>query len=142
MLRGISPLISPDLLHALAQMGHGDEIVFSDALFPAHSVGRRVIRLDGVDLPSLIEAIMPLFPIDTYVADSVVMMAAPPDDTEDPDLPDKYRRAIEKHNPDAPKTTFLEDRQDFYARAREAFCVVVTGSVVKYGNLLLKKGVY
>ncbi|MBB4304561.1 L-fucose mutarotase [Rhodobium orientis] len=142
MLRGISPLIPPDLLHVLAQMGHGDEIVFSDALFPAHSIGQRVIRLDGVEIPRLLEAVLPLFPIDTYVEDSIVMVAPPQDDVEDPELESKYRSVIDKYDSGLPETTFLQDRHDFYARARLAFCVVVTGSVVKYGNLLLKKGVY
>ena len=142
MLKGVSPLLSPDLLYVLAQMGHGDEIVFADALFPAHSVNARVVRMDGVEIPRLLEAVMPHFPIDTYVEDAVFMVDPPKGDAEDPDLPNKYRAVIAHHCPDAPETTFTQDRHAFYERASKAFCVVITGSVVKYGNLLLKKGVY
>ena len=142
MLKGVSPLLSPDLLYVMAQMGHSDEIVFSDALFPAYSMNKRVLRMDGVEIPRLLEAVLPHFPIDTYVDDAVFMMDPPDGDAEDPDLPQKYRAIIDRHCPDAPRTKFTRDRQAFYDRARKAFCVVLTGSVVKYGNLLLKKGVY
>ena len=142
MLKGVSPLLSPDLLHVLAQMGHTDEIVFADALFPAYSVNKRVLRMDGVEIPRLLEAVMPHFPIDTYVDDAVLMMDPAEGDAEDPDLPQTYRAIIDRHCPEAPATKFTPDRQEFYDRTKKAFCVLLTGSVVKYGNILLKKGVY
>ncbi|PLW78318.1 RbsD/FucU family protein [Cohaesibacter celericrescens] len=142
MLKGVSSLLSPDLLYVMAQMGHSDEIILADALFPAYSVNSKVLRMDGVEIPALLHAMMPHFPIDTYVKDSVFMVEPPMGDAEDPELPQKYRAIIDQYCPEAPATMFTPDRQEFYQRASKAFCVVVTGSVVKYGNLLLKKGVY
>lgn len=142
MLKGISPLLSPDLLYVMAQMGHGDEIILADALFPAHSLNKNVVRMDGVEITDLLGAMLPHFAIDTYVKDSVVMVTPEEGDAEDPDLPNKYRHVIDMHCENAPETFFTTDRFELYQRAKEAYCVVLTGSVVKYGNLLLKKGVY
>lgn len=140
MLRGISPLLSPDLLAGLCRMGHGDEIVLADAHFPAETVNRRVIRADGLGVADLIGAILPLFVLDSYVPDPIVMMAAVDGDTLDPAVLNRFRRAIEAHAPDAPETSFI-DRFAFYDRARTAWAVVQTGETAKYGNIILKKGV-
>jgi len=140
MLRGISPLLSPDLLAGLYRMGHGDEIVLADAHFPGETVNGRVIRADGLRIPALIEAILPLFVLDTYVPNPIVMMAAVPGDTLDENVLAAYRAAIERHAPAAPPATFI-DRFEFYERAKSAFAVVMTGETAKYGNIIFKKGV-
>ena len=140
MLTGISPLVSPELLATLCRMGHGDELVLADAHFPAESVNARVLRADGLGIADLLDATLPLFALDSYVPDPVVMMAPVAGDVADPAVHARYRTAIERHHPAAPKTTFIP-RFDFYARARQAFAVVVTGETAKYGNVLLKKGV-
>lgn len=140
MLRGISPLLSPDLLNALYRMGHGDEIVLADAHFPADTFNTRVIDAAGLPVPALIEAILPLFVLDPYVPDPIVMMAAVPGDQVDDAVLSRYRAAIEAHAPDAPATTFIE-RFAFYERAKSAWAVVRTGETAKYGNIILKKGV-
>jgi L-fucose mutarotase len=140
MLRGISPLLSPDLLALLSRMGHGDELVLSDAHFPAESFNARVLRADGLRVHDLLDAIMPLWVLDPYVPDPVVMMAPVEGDTLDPEVPASYRAAILRHHPDAVPTTYLP-RFDFYERTRHAFAVVVTGETAKYGNILIKKGV-
>jgi L-fucose mutarotase len=140
MLRGISPLLSPDLLAGLCRMGHGDEIVLADAHFPRDTMNRCVFRADGLRIPALIEAILPLFVLDPYVPDPIVMMAAVPGDSLDQNVLSAYRAAIEKCDPDAPKTSFI-DRFAFYDRARTAWAVVMTGETAKYGNIILKKGV-
>ncbi len=140
MLKGISPLISPELLKTLAEMGHGDTIVLSDAHFPAHSMGIPVIRADGLRIAPLLDAILPLFELDSYVPNPVMMMAPVPGDTLDENLLASYRAAIEKHAPDAPATDFIE-RFAFYEKAKKAFAVVITGETGKYGNILLSKGV-
>lgn len=93
-----------ELLKTLAEMGHGDEIILSDAHFPAHSMGIPVLRADGIRVAPLLDAILPLFELDAYVDAPVVMMAAVPGDTLDQSLLDGYRAAIEKHAPDAPAT--------------------------------------
>ena len=148
MLRGISPLLSPELLSVLYRMGHGDEIVLADAHFPGETLNSRVIRADGLKIPALIEAILPLFVLDTYVPDPIVMMAPVPGDQLDENVLKAYRAAIECHAPaaiqhvyvGAPETTFIE-RFAFYERANAAFAVVMTGETAKYGNIILKKGV-
>ncbi len=140
MLKGISPLLSPELLAVLCRMGHGDEIVLADAHFPGESVNSRVLRADGLRIPPLIEAILPLFELDAYVPDPLIMMAAVQGDRLDDTVLTSYRAAIERHVPQAPPTAFI-DRFEFYKRARSAFAVVMTGETVKYGNIILKKGV-
>lgn len=140
MLNGISPLISPDLLAVLSRMGHGDEIVFSDAHFPAETMNARVLRADGLPVADLLEAILPLFELDSYVPHPVVMMAPVEGDTLDPQVEIKYRAAIDKCHPNCPAIERIE-RFAFYERTRHAFAVVITGETAKYGNILLKKGV-
>jgi L-fucose mutarotase len=140
MLRGISPLISPELLNALYRMGHGDEIVLADAHFPADTMNDRVIRADGLKAAALIDAILPLFVLDPYVSDPIVMMAPVEGDRLDESVLKAYRAAIEKHDPRAPATTHI-DRFAFYDRAKTAYAVVQTGETAKYGNIILKKGV-
>jgi len=140
MLIGISPLIGPDLLSLLCRMGHGDEIVLADAHFPGDTMGRRVIRADGLRIADLLDGILPLFALDSYVDHPVVMMAAVEGDRLDPCVEESYRRAIHKHWPDTPPIDRI-DRFDFYNRAKAAFAVVMTGETVKYGNIILKKGV-
>ena len=140
MLKGISPLFSPELLAALYQMGHGDEIVLADAHFPGHSVNEFVIRADGLKIADLLDAIMPLFALDEYVDDPVVMMACVPGDQPDPAVEADYKAAMSKHVTAVPNITFIE-RFAFYERAQDAFVVVLTGETRKYGNIILKKGV-
>ncbi|TKI04087.1 L-fucose mutarotase [Martelella alba] len=136
MLKNIDPCLSPELLHALYCMGHGDEIILSDAHFPAHTVNAKVIRADGNQVEGLLKAIIPLFTLDSYVSDPVVMMSANTGDT----IPDELIADYQKCLPPAQEITFIE-RFAFYERAQKAYCVVVTSSTRKYGNILLKKGV-
>ncbi len=140
MLIGISPLISPDLLAVLDRMGHGDEIVFADAHFPGETLGRRVLRADGLRIADLLDAVLPLFALDTYVESPLTMMCAVPGDQVDPAVEASYRQAIERHWPETPPIQRI-DRFDFYERAKQAFAVVMTGETAKYGNIILKKGV-
>jgi L-fucose mutarotase len=140
MLKGISPVISPDLLAVLCRMGHGDELVLADAHFPGESLGRRVLRCDGVTVDRLLDGILPLLELDSYVEAPLVMMAAEPGDSLDPKVEAGYRTVIDRHIPRAPKIARIR-RQDFYRRASEAFGVVMTGETAKYGNIILKKGV-
>lgn len=140
MLRGISPLLSPDLLALLSRMGHGDELVLADAHFPAETFNTRVLRADGLRIAPLIDAILPLWVLDPYVPDPILMMAPVEGDVLDPTVVAAYRAAIERHEPQAPATRFLP-RFDFYDRTRSAFAVVLTGETAKYGNIILKKGV-
>jgi L-fucose mutarotase len=140
MLKGISPLFSPELLATLYRMGHGDEIVLADAHFPGHSTNDLVIRADGLLIEDLLGAILPLFALDNYVDDPVGMMASVPGDEPDPTVEAGYRAVIEEYAPDGPPIVFVE-RFAFYERAKSAFAVVMTGDTRKYANVILKKGV-
>lgn len=140
MLIGISPLISPELLALLHRMGHGDEIVLADAHFPGETHGKRVLRADGLRIPDLLDAILPLFALDTYVESPLIMMAAVSGDQLDPAVETSYRQAIDKHWPGTSPIQRI-DRFDFYDRTKQAFAVLMTGETAKYGNILLKKGV-
>ena len=140
MLKGIHPIISPDLLKILAEMGHGDEIVLADAHFPGHTFcPRNVLRGDGLQIPDLLEGIIPLFELDSY-SDPLIMMAAVEGDTLDPQVEADYMAAIRKHAPDAPDPIRI-DRFAFYDRVKSAYACVMTGTTAKYGNIILKKGV-
>ncbi len=139
MLKGISPVISPDLLKTLSEMGHGDEIVISDAHFPAHTFGKNcaaVIRADGIPADALLAGIIPLFELDAYVDAPVAMMQAVPGDTLDPSVEAKYRAAMKYDG-----TIERVERFAFYERAKKAYAIVITGETAKYGNIILKKGV-
>lgn len=139
MLKGISKYISPELLAVLHEMGHGDEIILADAHFPGHSIGSRVIRADGIPIQNLLDGILPLFELDSY-APPLVMMEVVPGDSLDPAVERDYMETIRKHAAAAPVPQRIE-RHAFYARAKGAFAIVMTGELRKYGNLLLKKGV-
>ena len=135
MLKGISPVVSPDLLKTLAEMGHGDEIVIADAHFPGHTFNSRVLRADGLDADQWLAGIIPLFELDAY-ATPVIMMEAVPGDTLDPSVEARYRKALGYDG-------IIErvERFAFYERAKKAYAVVLSGEVAQYGNIILKKGV-
>lgn len=140
MLKGISPLISPGLLEILARMGHGDEIVLADAHFPGETYNTRIIRADGLRIPALLEAILPLFELDQYVDHPLAMMSAVAGDQLDPAVEQSYLQSIRKTNPVIAPIERI-GRFAFYERTRSAFAVVMTGETAKYGNIILKKGV-
>ncbi|BAE73454.1 L-fucose mutarotase [Sodalis glossinidius str. 'morsitans'] len=138
MLKILSPLISPDLLKTLSEMGHGDEIIFADAHFPAHRLNPHVIRADGLRIADLLAAIAPLFALDSY-APPVVMMAPVDGDVLDLSVELRYRQALFSEKSGA--ATEWINREAFYQRAGTAYALVVTGEAVRYGNILLKKGI-
>lgn len=140
MLKGISPLLSPELLATLHRMGHGDEIILADAHFPGATFNPNVLRADGLEIAPLLDAILPLLELDAYVPEPLMMMAAVEGDTLDPAVEERYRAAIDRHAPGAPAIARIE-RFAFYERAKSAFAVVMTGELAKYGNIIIKKGV-
>ena len=140
MLKGISPLISPDLLATMARMGHGDEIVFADAHFPGETNNKMILRADGLKIADLLEAVLPLFELDAYVDFPLIMMAPVEGDQLDPRVEAAYRERINKTHPYITNIQTI-DRFAFYKRTQSAFAVVMTGETAKYGNIILKKGV-
>lgn len=138
MLKNISPVISPELLKILMEMGHGDEIVIGDGNFPAASVAQRLVRLDGHGVNEILDAILNLMPLDTYVEKPVALM-----DNGEPDAPapiwSDYKKTVEKY--EGEKEFELVERFAFYERAKKAYCVIATGETAIYANIILKKGV-
>lgn len=138
MLKNISPIISPELLKILMEMGHGDEIVIGDGNFPAASVAQRLVRADGHGVPELLDAILSLMPLDTYVEKPAALMDNG-DASNPPEIWAKYEETIEKHEGEA--KIELVERFDFYDRAKKAYAVIATGETAIYANIILKKGV-
>ncbi|MDR2472634.1 MAG: L-fucose mutarotase [Tannerella sp.] len=138
MLKGISGIISPDLLKNLAEMGHGDEIVFGDSNFPAATNAQRLIRADGHTITDLLQAILPLFPLDYAVDYTAILMKYAGDD--EPKVWSRYREILAQF-PDGNKQLLLLPRFDFYERARQAYCIVATSESEAYANLIITKGV-
>jgi L-fucose mutarotase len=140
MLKKISPMLSPELLKTLAEMGHGDELVLADGNFPSASMAQRLLRADGHGVPKLLEAILQLFPLDTFVERPVALMAVVPGHDYKPTIWDEYRRIIQASGEPFSDFEYIE-RFDFYDRARKAFAVLATGETSLYANIILKKGV-
>lgn len=138
MLKGIPNIISPELLKILDEMGHGDEIVIGDGNFPAASNAKRLIRCDGHNVPELLEAILKLMPLDTYVESPVMLMATSKGDPT-PVIWKEYRDIIDASGSSAPMSEI--ERFAFYDRTKEAYAVIATSESVLYANIILKKGV-
>jgi L-fucose mutarotase len=139
MLLGIPRLLTPDLLHALSSMGHGDEMVIVDANFPAAGVARRVVYLPGATSTDALDAVLAVMPLDTTVSPAVVTMEVVGDPTARPPAVEDFARAIARRSKDERALGHLE-RQQFYARARGAYVIVQTGDTRRYANILLVKG--
>ena len=138
MLKNISPIISPELLKILMEMGHGDEIVIGDGNFPAASVAQRLVRLDGHGVPDVLDAVLKLMPLDTYVESPVALMDNG-DAANQPPIWADYKNIVTAN--EGEKNFELVERFDFYERAKKAYAVVATGETAIYANIILKKGV-
>jgi len=140
LLKGIPPILSPDLLKILMEMGHGDEIVLADGNFPAFAHPDKVVRLDGHGIPEILDAILTFMPLDTYVDFPVILMEVLPDDPYVPEIWESYRRIVASHEPRETREESIH-KQDFYARAARAYALVTTSEKALYANIILKKGV-
>lgn len=140
MLKNIPKILSPELVKILMEMGHGDEIVIADGNFPSETIGQRVVRCDGHGVPELLDAIMKLFPLDTYTDKPVMLMEVVKGDPVVPTIWDEYKEIINKYEPENCKIEMIE-RFAFYERAKTAYAVVATGEEAIYANIVLKKGV-
>jgi L-fucose mutarotase len=140
MLKNIPPIISPELMKILLEMGHGDEIVLADGNFPAASVAQRLVRCDGHGVPELLEAVLQLFPLDIYVDRPVALMSVVPGDKTKPTIWEQYRAIVKASGEQFSDFEFVE-RFAFYERAKKAYAVVATSEKALYANVILKKGV-
>jgi L-fucose mutarotase len=140
MLKGIDPLLNADLLHALRAMGHGDEIAVVDANFPATTMARRLIRLDGVSATRAVEAILGLLPLDDFVDRPASRMQVVGDAKAIPPVCREFQALIDRAAGRSLPLGLIE-RRKFYERVRRCYVVVATGETRLYGNLILTKGV-
>jgi L-fucose mutarotase len=140
MLKNLDPLLTPDLLHVLRAMGHGDEIVIVDANFPADSTGPQLVRLDGVDASRVLDAVLSVMPLDDFVPEACWRMQVVGEPNAEQPIFDEFRKVIATREGASFALGALE-RFAFYARAKACYAVVATGERRLYGNIILKKGV-
>lgn len=139
MLKGIPSILSPELLKVLDEMGHSDEIVIADGNFPGASHAQRLIRLDGHQVPEILDAILQLFPLDRYVPAPVALMEVVKGDPVVPVIWDEYKKIIAAHEENIQIENV--ERFAFYERAKKAYAVITTSEKALYANIILKKGV-
>jgi L-fucose mutarotase len=139
MLKGIHPLLGPELLHALRTMGHGDDIAIVDANFPAGFLGPKVVRADGVDALSMTEAILAHMPLDTFAPEAAWRMEVVGDPAAVPEVCAAFQEIVHRLAGDF--TAHAVERFAFYEKAKRAACIVATTEFRLYGNIILKKGV-
>ena len=142
MLKGIPKILSPELLKVLAEMGHSDRLVISDGNFPAESMGKDaiVIRCDGHGVPEILDAILQVFPLDSYVAHPAVLMAVLPNDPYKPEVWDVYRDIAKKYEPNGLREEAVQ-KTEFYPRGAKCYACIATSESALYANIILKKGV-
>lgn len=142
MLKGISPLLSPELLKVLCEMGHSDTIVLADGNFPAESIGKGkiLIRMDGHGVPELLEAILKVFPLDQYIEKPVLLMERVPGDNADISIWKTYDKIIEMEEPRGTSVVGTLERFAFYEEAKKAYAVIATTETSQYANIILQKG--
>ncbi len=143
MLKGIPKILSPELLKVLCEMGHSDRLVISDGNFPAESMGKDaiVIRCDGHNVPELLDAILKVFPLDTYVEKPVNLMEVVPGDNVETPIWDTYKDIISKYDDRGSECVGNIERFAFYDEARTAYAIIATGESALYANIMLQKGV-
>ena len=143
MLKGIPAILSPALLKVLCEMGHSDTIVIADGNFPAETIGRDaiVIRADGHGVPELLEAILQVFPLDTYVEKPVSLMQVVPGDTVQTPIWDAYKKIVSEQDTRGNEVFEEVERFAFYEKAKKAYAIIATGETALYANIILQKGV-
>lgn len=143
MLKGIPPILSPELLKVLCEMGHSDRIVIADGNFPAESMGKNaiVVRCDGHGVPELLDAILQVFPLDTYVEKPVSLMEVMKGDNAKTPIWDTYKEIIAKHGVRGADTVGTIERFAFYEEAKQVYAIIATGESALYANIMLQKGV-
>lgn len=143
MLKGIPKILSPELLKVLCEMGHSDRLVIADGNFPSESMGKnaKVIRCDGHGVPELLEAILTVFPLDTYVETPVSLMQVMPGDNVETPIWDEYKEIISKYDERGEKAIGQTERFAFYDEAKTAYAIIATSESALYANIMLQKGV-
>lgn len=142
MLKGIPQIITPEFIYALSAMGHGDSIVLADANFPAHRLANKnLVHLQGISIPTLLDAVLKLFPTDDlHDKSGYVMAVAEADLKKGVTTPiwNIYKDIFAKHKL-APYLGEIE-RYAFYEEASRSELIVLTGENTPYANIMLYKG--
>lgn len=143
MLKGIPPVLSPELLKALCEMGHSDRLIISDGNFPAQSMGKNgvVIRMDGHGVPELLDAVLKVFPLDTYVDQPVTLMEKVPGDQVQTPIWEQLAGIVAEHDPRGIDAVGHVERFAFYEAAGTAYLIIATSEKALYANVMLQKGV-
>lgn len=143
MLKGIPQILSPELLKVLCEMGHSDRLVISDGNFPAESMGKDaiVIRCDGHGVPELLDAILTVFPLDTYVEHPANLMEVMPGDNVETPIWDTYKEIVAKHDERGAAAIGQIERFAFYEESKKVYAIIATGEKALYANIMLQKGV-
>lgn len=143
MLKGIPKILSPELLKVLAEMGHSDRLIISDGNFPAESMGKDaiVVRCDGHGVPELLDAILQVFPLDTYVEHPVNLMEVMKGDNVKTPIWDTYKEIVGKYDDRGGKAVGNIERFAFYEEAKKVYAIIATGESALYANIMLQKGV-
>lgn len=143
MLKGIPQILSPELLKVLCEMGHSDRIVISDGNFPAESMGKNaiVLRCDGHGVPELLDAILQVFPLDTYMENPVNLMEVMKGDPVEAPIWDEYKKIVSKYDKRGAKAVGNIERFAFYKEAKTAYAIIATSEKALYANIMLQKGV-
>lgn len=143
MLKGIPKILSPELLKVLCEMGHSDRLVIADGNFPSESMGKnaKVIRCDGHGVPELLEAILTVFPLDTYVETPVSLMQVMPGDNVETPIWDEYKEIVSRFDERGQKAIGQTERFAFYEETKTAYAIIATGESALYANIMLQKGV-
>ena len=144
MLKGIPPILSPELLKVLCEMGHSDRIVIGDGNFPAETMGKNaiVIRCDGHGVPELLDAILQVIPLDEYVEHPVmIMQVAEKDKGLEVPIWDEYKKIVARHDARGAAAFGSYERFEFYDEARKTYCILQSGETAIYANIILQKGV-
>ena len=143
MLKGISKILSPELLKVLCEMGHSDRLVIADGNFPAETMGKDaiVIRMDGHGVCDILDAILQLFPLDTYVEKPVNLMQVIPGDNVVTPIWNKYEEIISKYDERGKNAIGQIERFAFYEEAKTAYAIIATGESALYANVMIQKGV-
>lgn len=143
MLKNIPKILSPEMLKVLCEMGHSDRIVIADANFPAESMGKNaiVLRADGHSATDLLDAILTVFPLDTYVESPVMLMQVMAGDSVETPIWDEYKKIVAKHDSRGADAFGEYERFEFYEQAKNCYAIIATGESALYANLILQKGV-
>ncbi len=143
MLKNIPKVLSPEMLKVLCEMGHSDRIVIADGNFPAESMGKNaiVLRADGHSATEMLDAILTVFPLDTYVEKPVSLMQVMPGDDVETPIWDEYKSIVAKHDDRGAEVFGEIERFEFYEEAKKCYAIIATGESALYANLILQKGV-